>query len=182
LPNWQVSLPCLQGALPTTLGFCLEPVLAQRLHWFRDVKRLWTTLLVSALSLSGVAVAADALVVTQREELDGFLDAVSREDADLRVDGALSYADTDLVPLRLSAEGKVQRFESDERGPLNESLRQVMGVFDGKRQRLLQHSVRVEGDHASVTTRVGDAGYEQTVIYELVRKGERWLIRGIRAL
>jgi hypothetical protein len=146
------------------------------------VKRLWTILLVSVLSLSGVAVAADALVVTQREELDGFLDAVSREDADLRVDGALSYTDTDLVPLRLSAEGKVQRFEADARGPLNENLRQVMGVFDSKRQRLLQHSVRIDGDRASVTARVGDASYEQTVIYELVRKGERWLIRGIRAL
>jgi hypothetical protein len=146
------------------------------------VKRLWTILLVSALSLSGVAVAADALVVTQREELDGFVDAVSREDADNRVDGALSYVDSDLVPLRLASEGKVQRFEADDRAQLSENLRQVMSVFDGKQQELLQHSVRVDGDHARVTTRIGDASYEQTVIYELVRKNERWLIRSVRAL
>lgn len=146
------------------------------------MKRLWTILLVSALSLSGVAVAADALVVTQREELDGFVDAVSRDDADSRVDGALSYADSDLVPLRLSSDGKVQRFEADDRAQLSESLRQVMSVFDSKEQRLLQHSVRVDGEHARVTTRVGDPSYEQTVIYELVRKNERWLIRSVRAL
>jgi hypothetical protein len=146
------------------------------------VKRLWTILLVSALSLSGVAVAADALVVTQREELDGFVDAVSRDDADGRVDGALSYVDSDLVPLRLSSDGKLQRFEADDRAQLTETLRQVMSVFDGKQQQLLQHAVRVDGDHARVTTRIGDASYEQTVIYELVRKNERWLIRSVRAL
>jgi hypothetical protein len=156
--------------------------LAQRLHKPLLVKRLWTILLISALSLSGVAVAADALVVTQREELDGFLDVVTRDDADGRIDGALSYMNSGLVPMRLSAESKVQRFETDDRGQLAESLRQVMGVFDSKRQELLQHSVRIDGDHASVTTRMGDTSYEQTIIYELVRMDERWLIRSVRAL
>jgi hypothetical protein len=146
------------------------------------VKRLWTILLVSALSLSGVAVAADALVITQREQLDGFLDVVTRSDADGRIDGVLSHVSSALVPLRLASDGKVQRFEGEQQSELTESLRQVMAVFDGKRQELLQHSVRIDGDHASVTTRVGDTSYEQTLIYELVRKDERWLIRSIRAL
>ena len=146
------------------------------------MKRLWTILLISALSLSGVAVAADALVVTQREELDGFLEVVTRDDADGRIDGTLSYVSSSLVPVRLSADGKVQRFEGDEGAQLAESLRLVMGVFDSKRQELLQHSVRIDGDHASVTTRMGDTSYEQTVIYELSRRDERWLIRTIRAL
>lgn len=146
------------------------------------MKRLWTILLISVLSLSGVAVAADALVVTQREELDGFLDVVTRDDADGRIDGALGYIDSGKQPLRLAADGKVQRFESAERGDLAESLRQAMSVFDSKRQQLLQHSERVDGNHASVTTRMGDSGYEQTVIYELVRMDERWLIRSVRAL
>lgn len=126
--------------------------------------------------------AADALVVTQREELDGFLEVVTRDDADGRIDGTLSYVSSSLVPVRLTADGKVQRFAGDEGAQLAESLRLVMGVFDSKRQELLQHSVRIDGDHASVTTRMGDTSYEQTVIYELSRQDERWLIRTIRAL
>jgi hypothetical protein len=167
---------------PKTLPFSRQEPLAQRLQRLFTVKRLWTILLISALSLSGVAVAADALVVTQREELDGFLDVVTRDDADARIDGTLSYVNSGLVPMRLSAESKVQRFATDDRAQLAESLRQVMGVFDSKHQELLQHSVRIDGDHASVTTRMGDTSYEQTVIYELVRMDERWLIRSVRAL
>ena len=162
--------------------FSSDRALAYGLHRLEDVKRLWTILLISALSLSGVAVAADALVVTQREELDGFLDVVTRDDADGRIDGALSYMNAGLVPLRFSGDGKLQRFAGDEGTHAAESLRQLMGVFDSKRQELLQHSVRVDGDHASVTTRMGDTSYEQTMIYELVRMDERWLIRSVRAL
>jgi len=164
------------------LLFSSDRALAYGLHRPENVKRLWTILLISALSLSGVAVAADALVVTQREELDGFLDVVTRDDADGRIDGALSYVNAGLVPLRFSSDGKLQRFAGDEGTHAAESLRQLMGVFDSKRQELLQHSVRVDGDHASVTTRMGDTSYEQTMIYELVRMDERWLIRSVRAL
>jgi hypothetical protein len=146
------------------------------------VRRLWTILLISALSLSGVAVAADALVTSQREELDGFLDDVTREGLDVRVDGALAHINPGAVAVRLQADGHVQRFEAGESGELAESLRQRLGVFDSGKQKLLQHSVNVDGERATVTTRMGDASYEQTVIYDLIRRDERWLIRSLRVL
>lgn len=134
------------------------------------------------MSLSGVAVAADALVVTPREELDGFLEAVSRGQPMARTDAVIQHMDPELVPLRLSADGKLSRFGSGDNTELAESVRQVLGVFDSPRQELLQHSIKVEGERASVTTRMGDSSYEQSVIYELALKDGRWLIRSLRAL
>jgi hypothetical protein len=156
--------------------------LAHALQPYFVVRRLWTILLISALSLSGVAVAADALVTSQREELDGFLDDVTREKLDARVDGALAHLNPGAVTVRLQVEGRAQRFEAGESGELSESLRQALGVFDSGEQKLLQHSVNVDAERATVTTRIGDASYEQTVIYDLVRRDERWLIRSLRVL
>lgn len=146
------------------------------------MQRLWTILLVSALSLSGVAVGADALVVTPREELDGFLEAVSRPSSNERVDAVLEHMKPDVVPLRVSSDGKVERFEAGESAELAENLRQLMSVFDSAKQELLQHSIKVDGERASVTTRIGDASYEQTIIYELTLNDGSWLIRSVRAL
>jgi hypothetical protein len=146
------------------------------------VRRFWTILLISALSLSGVAVAADALVTTQREELDGFLDDVSRERLEARIEGALAHMNPGAHEVRLTVDGSMERFEAGESDALAQNVRQALGVFDSGKQELLQHSVKVDGNNATVTTRMGDTGYEQTVIYDLVRSDERWLIRSVRAL
>jgi hypothetical protein len=127
-------------------------------------------------------VAADALVVTPREELDGFLEAVSRGEPSARTDAVIQHMDPDQQSLRISADGKLQRFGNGESGELAENVRQVLGVFDSPQQELLQHSIKVDGNSASVTTRMGDSSYEQTVIYELALKDGRWLVRSMRAL
>jgi len=134
------------------------------------------------LSLSGVAVAADALVTTEREELDGFLDDVTRDKPDARIDGALGYVNPSVAPVKLSAEGALREFAAGDSRALADAVRGALGVFDSNDQNLLQHAVRVDGNHATVTTRMGDSGYEQTVIYDLVRKDERWLVRAMRVL
>lgn len=139
-------------------------------------------LLVLVLSVSGVAVAADALLVTQREQVDSFLDDVSRPRLDERLDGVLAYVDPKTVDCRLQHAGDTREFGEDQQGEAAEAIRAALSVFDGGEQRLLQHAERVDGDRARVTVRMGDSGYEQTVIYDLVRRGERWLVRGVRTL
>lgn len=146
------------------------------------VGRIGTSILVACLSLSGVAVAADALITTEREELDGFLDDVTREKLEARIDGALGYVNPSVAPVKLAADGQVQQFQDGDSLELAQAVRNALGVFDSSRQALLQQSVRVEGDRATVTTRLGDTGYEQTVIYDLVRREQRWLVRSVRVL
>ena len=146
------------------------------------VKRIWMPAVLVVLSLSGVAVATDALVVTPREELEGFVDAVTREATEQRLDGALDYVDLGSTPLRLTHDGSQQEYAAEDVGELTEAIRSALSVFDTRQQSLLQEATRLDGDRATVTTRICDPSYEQTVIYELVRKEGRWLVRGVRVL
>lgn len=155
---------------------------ARALQIQRFVKRIWMPIVIVALSLSGVAVAADALVVTASEEIDDFVDEVTRPRADQRLDGALTYVAPDVVACRLSHDGSQREYNADAAADLTEAVREALNVFDTDEQSLLQHAVRIDGDRASVTTRMGDPSYEQTVIYELVRRDNRWLVRGVRVL
>jgi hypothetical protein len=156
----------------------LGTVAAQR----PGVRRFGIPLLVCILSLSGVAVAADALVTTEREELDHFVDDVTEERSERRIDAALEYVRADEIALRLSQNGQIQEFRAGESTELADAVRAALGVFDSSRQHLLQDAVRVDGDRATVTTRMGDSNYEQTVVYELVRRDDRWLVRAVRVL
>ncbi len=138
--------------------------------------------MIVLLSLSGVAVAADALVVTQREQLDSFVESVTRRRVDERLDGALTYVDPDVVPCRLQHAGEAQEYGSEQGAEFAEAIRAALSVFDRGEQQLLQHAERIDGESARVTTRMGDSGYEQTVIYDLVRRNDRWLVRSVRTL
>jgi hypothetical protein len=138
--------------------------------------------LIFVLSLSGVAVAADVLVVTEREQLDGFVDHVTQNRVQERLDGALSYVDPGAVPCRLQHGAEGQDFGAGESNELANAVRSALSVFDSREQHLLQHAVKVDEDRATVTTRMGDPSYEQTVIYDLVRKDKRWLVRRVRTL
>jgi len=146
------------------------------------VRRIWMPFLIFVLSVSGVAVAADVLVVTEREQLDSFVDTVTRNRVEERLDGALSYVDPSAVPCRLQHGAEAQEFSAGESNELAQAVRSALSVFDSGEQHLLQHAVKIDEDHASVTTRMGDPSYEQTVIYDLVRDDERWLVKRVRTL
>jgi hypothetical protein len=138
------------------------------------------SLLIVVLSVSGVAVAADVLVNSEREQLDGFVDAVTNGNLSERLDGALSFVDPSAVTFKLSHGGEAHEFA--DRNELADAVRSALGVFDSAEQELLQQAVTVDGERATVTTRMGDAAYEQTVIYDLVRHHDRWLVRRVRTL
>ncbi|MFM2418029.1 MAG: hypothetical protein RL385_2752 [Pseudomonadota bacterium] len=147
-----------------------------------SVRKILLPLLLAVLCLSGVAVAADAWVTTDEEELDAFLSEVSARSLDGRLDGALSHADPGAVSCKLVIDGRPRVYSTGDSAALGDALREALGVFDSSEQKLLQHATRIDGDHASVTARMGDGTYEQTVIYDLVHKQERWLLRAIRVL
>ena len=146
------------------------------------MRRVWTLLLIATLSLSGMAVAADALITTDEDELDSFVDDVTQPSLNGRLDAAIRHVDPDEAELRLTVDGQATRFEAGEAGELADAVRHALSVFDSRSQNLLQHAVRVDGEHATVTTRIGDEEYEQTVVYQLTRRADRWLVRGIRVL
>ena len=146
------------------------------------MRRFIIPAIVSALCLTGIVLTADALVTTEREELDRFVEDVSGERVEQRVDGALSHITTEDVAVRLSTDGRAVQFGAGELTDLADAMRNALGVFDSDRQTLLQQSVDVGESSATVVTRLADSEYEQTVIYDLVRKDKRWVVRGVRTL
>ncbi len=146
------------------------------------MRRFIIPLVVAMLSLAGIVVTADAIVTTPGEQLDAFVDEVTAPRAEKRMDAALSYVNPSEVPCRFSGAGKLSEFGEGEGNALADALRSSLNVFDSEQQESLQKSVELRDDSATVTTRVGDNEYEQTVIYELVRREERWLVRAVRTL
>jgi hypothetical protein len=146
------------------------------------MRRLLIPIVVATLSLAGLVVTADALVTTPNEELEAFIDDVTAPRAETRMDAALSYVNPSEVPCRFSSDGKLTEYGEGEGSALSAALRSALNVFDSEQQEALQQAVEIRDDNATVTTRLGDNEYEQTVIYELVRRDERWLVRAVRTL
>jgi len=126
-----------------------------------SVRRIWIPLWLPSLSISGVAVAADAWVVTEREELDGFVDDVTSERVDTRLDAALSYVNTGEVACKLKRGRRDQAFGQGEKSELATTCARPSTCSTAKSRTCLQHSVHVDGEHATVTARLGDDNYEQ---------------------
>jgi hypothetical protein len=144
------------------------------------MRRYLLPALIATLCLTGLVLTADALVTTQREELDSFVEDVTTDRLDQRVDGALSHVNADESSVRISANGRITEYK--DQTALDDAMRGALSVFDSERQSILQQSVDIDDDRATVVTRIGDNEYEQTVIYELVRADKRWVVRGIRTL
>jgi hypothetical protein len=136
--------------------------------------------LIATLCLTGIVLTADALVTTEREELDSFVEDVTHDRLDQRVDAALSHVNTQDSAVRVSSNGRISEYT--DQAALDEAMRGALSVFDSERQSLLQQSVDIKDSKATVVTRIADSEYEQTVIYDLVRADKRWVVRGVRTL
>lgn len=145
-----------------------------------SMRRYVLPALIALLCLTGLVLTADALVTTEREELDSFVEDVTTDRLDQRVDGALSHVSTQDSAVRISANGRIAEYT--DQTALDEAMRGALSVFDSERQAVLQQSVDVGESKATVVTRLGDSEYEQTVIYDLVRADKRWVVRAVRTL
>ena len=67
-------------------------------------------LLVAFTLVVGAAVVVDAVVVTDRERMAEFIDSVTGDVSDSRIDGALRYADPTEVPIELIHEGRRRKY------------------------------------------------------------------------
>lgn len=147
------------------------------------MKRLWIPSLALILCLSGFAVAADALVTSDAERLDAFLDGAGSEDSGDRIDTIAEYAHPSEQQVRVESNGEVQLFGAGQGAELSDWLERNLGVFRSDAQRLLQHSTQITAPgEARVTTRVADPNQEQTVIFHLEKHDDRWRIRRMRVL
>lgn len=137
-------------------------------------------LLLSSLSIViGAAVAVDAAVVTDHERMAEFIDSVTGEVSDSRIDGALRYADPSELPIELIHEGRRRKYGDRNADRLKPDARKALASLEGSHLRLIQESVSVDGERARIALRLRTSEGLANTVFDLRRKDDTWLLRRV---
>ncbi len=143
------------------------------------MRRTGIYLLVILSIVVGAALVTDAIVVTDRERMDEFIDSVTGRVSGARIDNALSYADPSKVTMELVHEGRRRRYSHRNAAALKPDARKALASLEGSRLHLIQESVSLEGERARIALRLRtDAGLANTV-FDLRRENDKWILRRV---
>jgi len=134
-------------------------------------------ILVLALVL-GLSAVADALVMTDEERLEGFVDQVTSTSE--RLDATLRYVDTMRVPVELVVGRSSNTYEDDYQ--LAEEARSALQGFEAQSAELLQDTIEIRGDRALVALRWSTPEGALSTQFRFVRRGDGWVISRLRVL
>lgn len=127
--------------------------------------RLFTYAAVAAALVGGTGFVTDALTVTDEERLESLVDDVVASP-----DDALSeWTDPSLVPVDAQVDGH------------RASVSDAFGRLRGDDVEVVQRSVDLDGDHASVALRARVDGELANATFRLERHEDRWLVRHVTA-
>lgn len=136
-------------------------------------------LLVILSSVVGAAVVTDAVVVTDRERMNEFVESVTGEVSESRIDNALSYADPSKVTMELVHDGHRRRYDGRNAEALKPDARKALASLEGSSLRLIQESISLDGERARIALRLRtDAGLANAV-FDLRRKNDQWFLRRV---
>jgi hypothetical protein len=127
----------------------------------------------------GAAVVTDAIVVTDRERMDEFIDSVTGRVSDSRIDNALRYADPSKVTMELVHEGRRRRYSDRNAADLKPDARKALASIEGSKLDLIQESISLDGKRARIALRLRtDVGLANTV-FDLRRENDEWFLRRV---
>lgn len=143
------------------------------------MRRTGIYLLVTLSIVVGAAMVTDAIVVTDRERMDEFIDSVTGRVSESRIDNALSYANPSKVAMELVHEGRRRRYGDRNASKLRPDARKALASLEGSRLHLIQESISLEGERARIALRLRtDAGLANTV-FDLRRENDEWFLRRV---
>ena len=143
------------------------------------MRRTGIYLLFSLSLVVGAALVIDAVLVTDRERMEAFIDSVTGQVSDKRIDSALSYADPSKVPIELVHEGRRRKYSDRNASDLRSDARRALAPLQGSKLYLIQESVSLEGERARIALRMRtDTGLANTV-FDLRRQDDEWLLRRV---
>jgi hypothetical protein len=145
-----------------------------------EVMRRTGIYLLVILSIAvGAALVADAIVVTDRERMDEFIDSVTGQVSESRIDNALRYADPSKFTMELVHDGHRRRYSNGNAAALKPDARKALASLEGSRLHLIQESISLDGEHARIALRLRtDAGLANT-IFDLRREKDQWILRRV---
>lgn len=137
--------------------------------------------LIATVGTGGVALAADALVESDEERISEVADAMTGSAPERRIDALLAWVDPTRIPVTVRANGYVDRFGEDDGDPA-ESIRGALAPLSTDSLDVVQRSVSVEGERATVALRVRSEGEIVDAQLALRRDGQTWLVSEVRRL
>lgn len=144
------------------------------------MQKLFVHGLVVVSLLAGAAAVADALVVTDRERLDAFADALSGTiDTDL-IDGAMGYFDVEREPVLVTTPDGDEEFVAGDGAALASTARDALRAYHGRSIEEVQRSVELHDDEARVAVRLRTPEGMVNATFDLAKHGERWFVHRIR--
>lgn len=121
----------------------------------------------------------DAAVVTDRERLEEFVEAVTGRVSEQRIDNALRYADPGKVAMDLVHDGRRHRYDNRNASELKPDARKVLAPLAGSRVSLLQENIHLDGERARIALRLRtNEGFANTV-FDLRRENDEWLLHRV---
>jgi hypothetical protein len=136
-------------------------------------------LLVILSIVVGAAVVTDAVVVTDRERMDDFVEAVTGRVSESRIDNALSYANPSKVTMELVHDGRRRRYSDRNASALKTDARKALASLEGSKLHSIQESISLEGERARIALRLRtDAGLANTV-FDFRREDDVWFLRRV---
>ena len=150
-----------------------------RAHTRERMRRTGIYLLVILSIVVGAAVVTDAIVVTDRERMEEFIDSVTGKVSESRIDSALSYADPAKLPIELIHEGRRRKYSDRNASKLKPDARRALASLEGSRVHLIQESVSLSGERARVALRLRTSSGLANTVFDLRRQGDQWLLRRV---
>lgn len=132
----------------------------------------------AVLVIGGALFAYDALVETEEERLEVFVDDVTGSVTRGRVDVARSrWVDLSRQPFEVSAMGQSWLFEEGEEDELtDQASSSLRGIF-GTNLRVMSTTMQIEGDTATVTLQLVSRERGLGMVeWRLSKDGEDWLV------
>lgn len=143
------------------------------------MRRTGIYLLVILSIVIGAAVVTDAIVVTDRERMEEFIDSVTGNVSESRIDGALRYANPSKVPIELVHEGHRRKYSDRNAAKLKPDARKALASIEGSRLQLIQESVSLDGERARIALRVRTSSGLANTVFDLRRQNDEWLLRRV---
>lgn len=138
--------------------------------------------LIATLLIGGIAVAADALVESDRERVQALAFDLTEGRAHERADAVLRWTDLSLASVRITESGRVAQYDERAEHALAQRIARLLSPFAAEDLEVVQRSVRVDGDRATVAVRVRAEGQLVDASFGLERSGQGWLVTELRRL
>jgi hypothetical protein len=126
----------------------------------------------------GASAVADALVVTDAEQIDRVIDGLVTRSEGRRVDAFLGYVDPLREPVAVRTSEGAREFGDGQEVELAADVRAALGAFDAGSVDVVQRAVerRRDSDDATVALRARTTQGIIDVRASLRRHGDRWLV------